>query len=138
MKGLPVSPHLRFLFFFLCFYFYVLQQNVLLLLWHQSDRVQVKNVPVKKEKAFWKYQVKEDTWSDGLMDSYTFFSSFCSLTNLMKQTHLCSQVGKKMSKILTMTADPTTPITTTHITRKKSGSDSELKRLRRSLTSSTH
>lgn len=70
--------------------------------------------------------------------SWIFQQIICSLTNPMKQTHLCSQVGKNMSKILTMTADPTTPITTTHITRKKRGSDSELKRLRRSLTSSTH
>lgn len=56
----------------------------------------------------------------------------------LKQTHFCSQVGKNMSKILTTTADPTTPITTTHMTRKKRGRDSEQKRLRRSLTCSTH
>lgn len=43
-----------------------------------------------------------------------------------------------MSRILTMTADPTTPITTTHMTKKNRGKDSDQKRRRRSLTSSTH
>lgn len=52
-------------------------------------------------------------------------------------THFCSQAGKMRSRILTMTAEPTTPITTTHIIRKKRGSDSELKRFRCSLASST-
>lgn len=53
-------------------------------------------------------------------------------------THLWSQVGKNRSKIFTMNADPATPITTTHITRKKRGRDSEQKRRRRSLACSTH
>lgn len=54
------------------------------------------------------------------------------------KTYLCSHVGKSMSRIFTITADPTTPITTTHMTKKKRGRDSDQKRLRRSLTSSTH
>lgn len=72
------------------------------------------------------------------MAKHTSQNIIHSLINPTTQTHLCSQVGKNMSKILTITADPTTPMTTTHITRKKSGSDSEPKRLRCSLTPSTH
>lgn len=37
-----------------------------------------------------------------------------------------------------MTAEPTTPTTTTHMMRKKSGRDSEQKRLSLSLRSSNH
>lgn len=53
-------------------------------------------------------------------------------------THGCSHAGKMRSSTRTITADPTTPTTTTHMTRKKTGRDSAQKRRRRSRSCSTH
>lgn len=55
-----------------------------------------------------------------------------------QRTYLWSQEGKTTSSIFMMTADPATPTTTTHMTRKKMGRDSAQNCLSLSLRSSTH
>ncbi len=52
--------------------------------------------------------------------------------------YLCSQEGNRKSSILMMTAEPATPTTTTHMIKKKSGIESDQKRLSFSLSPSTH
>lgn len=64
--------------------------------------------------------------------------SWVTNKNSWCRSYLCSQVGNRKSRILIITAEPATPTTTTHMIKKKRGTESDQKRLSLSLSSSIH